>query len=280
MAVHVDPPPRALEPLLVVRDRWLTVASLAALVGLAWGYLVVIATQMARGDMRFVGMGDMSDLRGVVFPPEPWTVTTFVLMALMWWVMMIGMMVPSAAPMVLLFGSEQHRRLPAERSTLRVALFVAGYLTVWAAFSVFATSVQWSFTMGQLISSMEFTATRRLGAVLVAIAGAYQLSPLKSVCLRQCHSPAEFLSSHWRAGSAGAWRVGLEHGLFCVGCCWLMMALLFLVGVMNLLWVAALSVFVLLERLLPRGEWLARASGVPLLAFAAYLLVTSAMTAS
>jgi len=125
---------------------------------------------------------------------------------------------------------------------------------------------------------MGFQATRRFGAVLVALAGLYQLAPLQSVCLRHCRSPAEFLSSHWRAGSAGAWRMGVEHGTFCVGCCWLLMALLLFAGVMSLLWIAALGVFVLLEKLVPRGEWLARASGVLLLGFAAYLLATSGTT--
>jgi len=201
-------------------------------------------------------------------------------MTLMWWVMMIGMMVPSAAPMVLLFGGVTRRRLPDERPALRVALFVAGYLAAWAAFSAAAASVQWALTTMGLVSSMELTATRRVGALVIALAGVYQLVPLKNLCLRHCRSPAEFLSSHWRAGSAGAWRMGIAHGAFCVGCCWLLMGLLFFAGVMNLLWVAALGAFVLLEKVVPRGEWLARASGVTLLAFAAYLLATGGSAAS
>jgi predicted metal-binding membrane protein len=218
----------------------------------------------------------MSSMRGMVMPPEPWTAATFVLMTLMWWVMMIGMMVPSAAPMVLLFGGVQRRQLPHERPALRVALFVAGYLAVWALFSVLAAGAQWALTSAGLLSSMELTATRALGALLVALAGIYQLTPLKNLCLRHCRSPAEFLSSHWRAGSAGAFGMGVAHGAFCVGCCWLLMGLLFFAGVMNLLWVAALGVLVLLEKLVPRGEWLARASGVLLIALAAYLFVTGA----
>ena len=275
MAARSDTPPSALERLLD-RDRWLIAASLAALVVLAWGYLVVMAARMARGDMRLVGLSDMSGVRGMVMPPEPWTAATFALMALMWWVMMIGMMVPSAAPMVLLFGGVQRRRLPDERPGPRVALFVAGYLAVWAGFSAFATSAQWALAASGLLSSMSFQATSRFGALLVAVAGLYQLAPLKNVCLQQCRSPAEFLSTHWRAGALGAWRMGVVHGAFCVGCCWLLMGLLLFAGVMNLLWVAALGVLVLLEKLAPRGEWVARASGVLLLAFAAYLLATSA----
>ena len=275
MAARSDPPPSTLERLLD-RDRWLIAASLAALVVLAWSDLVVMAAQMARGDMRLVGLSDLSSMRGMAMPPEPWTGATFALMTLMWWVMMIGMMVPSAAPMVLLFGGVQRRRLPDERPALRIALFVAGYLAIWAAFSALAAGAQWALTSVGLLSSMELTVTRDLGALLVGLAGAYQLTPLKDICLRHCRSPAEFLSAHWRAGSAGAWRMGVVHGAFCVGCCWLLMGLLFFVGVMNLLWVAALGVFVLLEKLVPRGEWLARASGVALLVFAAYLLATRA----
>jgi predicted metal-binding membrane protein len=277
VATRIDsPPPSPLERLLD-RDRWLIAISLGALVALAWGYLIAVAAQMARGDMRWMGLSDLSSMRDMVMPPEPWTATTFVLMSLMWWVMMIGMMLPSAAPMVLLFGGVQRRQLPEERPALRVALFTAGYLAIWAAFSALAAGAQWALTRAGLLSSMGLTTTRSLGALVLALAGIYQLTPLKNRCLRQCRSPAEFLSSRWRAGSAGAWRMGVVHGAFCVGCCWLLMGILFVVGVMNLLWVAALGGFVLLEKLVPRGEWLARASGVLLLAFAAYLLATTTM---
>jgi predicted metal-binding membrane protein len=275
VVTRIDLPPSPLERILD-RDRWLIAASLAALVVVAWSYLGVMAAQMARGDMRLVGLSDMSGMHGMLMPPEPWTSATFALMALMWWVMMIGMMIPSAAPMVILFGGVQRRRLPDERPALRVALFVAGYVAIWAAFSALAASAQWALTSAGLLSSLELTATRRLGALLVALAGVYQLTPLKNFCLLHCRSPAEFLSAHWRTGSAGAWWMGVVHGAFCVGCCWLLMGLLFFAGVMNLLWVAALGVFVLLEKLVPRGEWLARASGVLLLVFAAYLLAVPA----
>ena len=280
MAARIDPPsaaapPSALERLLD-RDRWLIAASLAALVLLAWAYLVVMAAQMARGDMRLVGLGDMSGMRGMLMASARWTGATFALMTLMWWIMMIGMMVPSAAPMVLLFGGVQRRQLQDEGPALRVASFVAGYLAVWAVFSVLTASTQWAFSSAGLLSSLDLRATRRFGAVLVAVAGAYQLTPLKNLCLRHCRAPADFLSAHWRAGSLGALRMGFVHGAFCVGCCWLLMGLLFFAGVMNLLWVAALGMLVLLEKLVPRGEWLARASGVLLIVLAAYLLATSA----
>jgi predicted metal-binding membrane protein len=190
---------------------------------------------------------------------------------LMWSTMMVGMMVPSAAPMILLYGNVQRRQLASESPRLRVALFTAGYLGVWGAFSAVAAAAQIALTRLALLAPVELSVTTRLGALLVALAGVYQLTPLKNVCLRRCRSPAEFLSSHWRAGSAGALRMGFDHGLYCVGCCWLLMGLLFAAGIMNLLSVAAIAVFVLLEKLLPHGEMTARVGGVALLVLAAYL---------
>jgi predicted metal-binding membrane protein len=191
--------------------------------------------------------------------------------ALMWFVMMIGMMVPSAAPMILLFGSVQRRQLATESPALRVALFTAGYLLTWGSFSLLAATAQVALTERAVLAPLTLTVAGWLGAVLVALAGIYQLTPLKNVCLRHCRSPAEFLSNHWRRGSAGALRMGVVHGLYCVGCCWLLMGLLFVVGVMNLVWVAAIAGFILVEKLVPRGETVARVSGIALLVFAAYV---------
>jgi predicted metal-binding membrane protein len=296
MAARVDrPPPTPLERLLV-RDRWLIAASLSLLTALAWVYLILMARQMATGDMSLLGMpamppapaapagGEMPPMPGMpgmagqmaeamTMAPAPWSARIFMLTFLMWWVMMIGMMIPSAVPMVSLFGGVQRRQLAEQNPALRVAVFTIGYVAVWGAFSVLAASAQWALTELALLSQMQFTVGRRFGALLLALAGIYQLAPLKNVCLRRCRSPAEFLSTHWRQGTAGAFRMGAEHGAFCVGCCWLLMGLLFVGGVMNLLWVAALGVFVLLEKLMPRGELLARASGVAMLALAGYLLL-------
>jgi predicted metal-binding membrane protein len=305
MAARVDrPPPTPLERLLA-RDRWLIAASLSLLAVLAWVYLIVMARQMATGDMSLLGMPampptpaaldggempampgmpdmpDMPDMPGMAaqmaeamtMAPAPWSARIFMLTFLMWWVMMIGMMIPSAVPMVSLFGGVQRRQLAEQNPALRVAAFTIGYVAVWGAFSVLAASAQWALSELALLSQMQFTVGRGLGALLLALAGIYQLAPLKNVCLRRCRSPAEFLSTHWRQGTAGAFRMGAEHGAFCVGCCWLLMGLLFVGGVMNLFWVAAIGVFVLLEKLMPRGERLARASGVAMLAFAGYLLL-------
>jgi predicted metal-binding membrane protein len=278
MTVDANPmPPSALERVLA-RDRRLIALSLAVLVVLAWSYLLVLSRQMDGATMpatSMPGMAEMPGMPGMSGAGEPASVQSFALAALMWWTMMVGMMVPSAAPMVLLFGNVQRRQLAAESPKLRVALFTAGYLAVWGAFSVLAAGAQIALTRLALLAPMDLTVTTWAGALLVALAGVYQLTPLKNVCLRRCRSPAEFLSSHWRRGSAGALRLGLEHGLYCVGCCWVLMGLLFVVGVMNLLWVAVIAAFVLIEKLVPYGETTAKAGGAVLLLLAAYLALTA-----
>jgi predicted metal-binding membrane protein len=269
-------PPSTVERALA-RDRWLIAAALVVFVALAWAYLFSLAGEMTgpAGTSSMTTMPDMPNMPGMpTMPaPQPWTLATFALTTLMWWAMMIGMMVPSAAPMVLLFGVVQRRQPAGENPVLRVATFTLGYLATWGAFSILAAGAQWALIELAMLAPMELTATPWLAAVIVALAGVYQLTPLKNVCLRNCRSPAEFLSAHWRRGNLGALRMGVEHGAYCVGCCWLLMALLFAVGVMNLLWVATLAVFVLLEKLVPHGERIAQASGIALLAFTAYLVL-------
>ena len=275
MTVNADPlPPGALERVLT-RDRRLTAIALAALVALAWTYLLMLSRQMS--DASTAGMASMPGMTGMQGMPgmsdgaAAGSAESAALTVLMWWTMMIGMMVPSAAPMVLLFGNVQRRQLAAESPKLRVALFTGGYLAAWGAFSVLAAGAQIALARFALLLPEQLTVSTWLGALLVALAGVYQLTPLKNVCLRGCRSPAEFLSSHWRRGSGGAFRMGIRHGLYCVGCCWLLMGLLFVVGIMNLLWVAAIAAFVLIEKLMPNGETTAEIGGVALLLLAAYL---------
>jgi predicted metal-binding membrane protein len=274
--VTVDATPLAPSVLerALARDRRLIAVALAALVVLAWSYLLMSSRQMGDAGMpaaaQMPGMPDMPGM-GAAGAPVP----SFALTMLMWWTMMIGMMVPSAAPMILLYGNVQRRQLAAESPKLRVALFAAGYLAAWGAFSAVAAAAQIALTRLALLAPADLVVTTRLGALLVALAGVYQLTPLKNGCLRRCRSPAEFLSSHWRAGSAGALRMGVDHGLYCVGCCWLLMGLLFAAGIMNLLCVAAIALFVLIEKLLPHGERTARVGGAMLLLLAAYLALTA-----
>jgi predicted metal-binding membrane protein len=267
-------PPSGIERALA-RDRRLIAAALAALVILAWSYLLMLSRQMGAEIAATASMPAMSGMPEMPATDQPAAAGSFVLAALMWWVMMIGMMLPSAAPMVLLFGNVQRRQLAAEHPRLRVALFTLGYLLTWGVFSLIAVGVQRVLAQAGLLAVMELKVTTWVAAALVALAGVYELTPLKNVCLRSCRSPAEFLSSHWRRGSAGALRMGVEHGVYCVGCCWLLMGLLFVVGVMNLAWVAAIAVLVLLEKLLPHGETVAKVSGIALLLAAAYLALNA-----
>jgi predicted metal-binding membrane protein len=260
-------PPSTLERVLA-RDRRLTAVALAALVVLAWSYLLVLS-QKVSDDASMAAMPGMSSMPGMGGETGP--LPSFALTVLMWWTMMIGMMVPSAAPMILLFGSVQRRQLAAESPKLRVTLFTAGYLVIWGAFSLLAAGAQIVLTRLALLAPVDLTVTAWLGVGLVALAGIYQLTPLKHACLRRCRSPAEFLSSHWRRGNDGAFRMGVEHGLYCVGCCWLLMGLLFVVGIMNLVWVAVIAAFVLIEKVVPQGETTAKINGIALLALALFL---------
>jgi len=276
MSVNVDPlPPSALERVLA-RDRRLIAVALATLVVLAWSYLLVLSKQMSDDATMAAmpGMPAMPNMPGMGGQTGGFA-QSLALTGLMWWTMMIGMMVPSAAPMILLFGSVQRRQLAAESPKLRVALFTAGYLAIWGAFSVAAAGAQLALTKLALLAPLDLTVTAWLGAVLVALAGVYQLTPLKNACLRRCRSPAEFLSSHWRRGNPGAFRMGIDHGVYCVGCCWLLMSLLFVVGVMNLVWVAVIAAFVLIEKLVPQGETTAKINGVALLALALFLALNA-----
>lgn len=234
------------------RDRLVVTAGLVAVVLISWAYLLTGA-----------GM-DMS-MPGMIMAPAAWSPVYGLLLFLMWWIMMIAMMVPGAAPTILLYGTIRLKQERAVSPSFDTALFLAGYLAIWAAFSAVATSLQGSLDLAGLMSmDMRVAGTFLGGAILIA-AGLYQFTPLKTACLRQCQSPLFFLSQHWRPGPAGAFRMGLRHGAYCLGCCWFLMALLFFAGVMNLLWIAGLAVYVALEKLLPAGPWLSRAAGVALL---------------
>jgi predicted metal-binding membrane protein len=262
---------------VLLQDRRFVVLALLSLSALAWAYLVVMARQMAAGDMTLMGMGAPSAMHGsnmmgaMTASQMPWSLLTFLLMFIMWSVMMVGMMIPSAAPMILLFARVQRRKLADQTPTARIAAFTAGYLLIWTSFSLIATGLQWTLTELRLLSpNMESTSQFLAVGVLLA-AGIYQLTPLKLACLKQCQSPIGFLTSHWKDGTLGSLRMGIEHGIFCLGCCWLLMALLFVGGVMNLIWVAVIAIFVLLEKVVPRGEIVGKLGGVLLITFSGYV---------
>jgi predicted metal-binding membrane protein len=171
------------------------------------------------------------------------------------------MMLPSAAPMILFFATFVRRSREQGHNVASVGAFVSGYLVVWSAFALLATTLQYGLDRVALLSPYMAVASPVLGGVILIAAGLYQWTPLKEACLGLCRSPVAFIVGHWRAGTGGALRMGVEHGSFCVGCCWALMALLFVGGVMNLLWVAAITLAVLAEKLAPQGRWIAKAFG-------------------
>jgi len=199
---------------------------------------------------------------------EPWTVGWAALMLAMWAVMMAAMMLPSAAPAILLYATLARRRAERGEALASAAgAFASGYVLVWALFSVAATALQFALEQAALMSpAMRTTSVALAGAALVG-AGVYQWTSLKHACLRHCRSPLEFITEHWRSGASGALRMGATHGAYCVGCCWVLMLLLFVGGVMNFAWIAGLALFVLVEKVVPAGHRVARASGVALVAW-------------
>jgi predicted metal-binding membrane protein len=195
----------------------------------------------------------------------PWTLTDAALTFVMWAVMMVAMMTPSAAPVVLLFAGTQRLR-GGERIPLIAVVFGAGYLLVWTAFSAAAAAAHWALHRAAMLSPAMSTSSAWLGGGILVAAGIYQLTPSKRACLTHCQSPLGFLMSHWRNGKTGALRMGIAHGTYCVGCCWALMCVLFVVGVMNLVWVAGLAIFVMVEKLEPTGAIVARVAGGAMIA--------------
>jgi predicted metal-binding membrane protein len=239
------------------RDRIIVLAGLISVAALAWAYTVYLAHDM--GNMH-MGMG-----MGMAMPKmQSWSLMDFVSMFLMWAVMMVAMMVPTAAPMILIFANVNRKRQEQERPYVPTAVFLSGYLLVWTGFSVLATLAQWGLHEAALLSPMMVSTSPILGGILLLAAGIFQWTPLKYACLKHCRSPLSFLMTDWREGYRGALIMGLKHGSYCTGCCWFLMALLFVAGVMNLLWVATITAFVLVEKAVPRGDLVGRIAGVAL----------------
>ena len=234
------------------RDRTIVLAGVAGLSALAWAYLLALAWRMPHREMAMaMAMPHM----------QTWGATEVLLTWVMWAVMMVAMMTPSAAPMILTFATINRRRRAQHGPFVPTTVFVLGYLLVWGGFSVLATLAQWGLHTAALLSPMLVSTSPMVGSILLLAAGLFQWTPLKSTCLTQCRSPLGFLMTEWREGAWGALQMGLRHGKYCVGCCWVLMALLFVAGVMNLLWVAAIAAFVLVEKVLPRGELVGRVVG-------------------
>lgn len=239
-------------------------ACIAALTALAWAYLVHLGRQMSSSTEYAQAMAAMG-----MTMDQPWNAADISFTFAMWAVMMVGMMAGAAAPVLLLFAAA---RRGAHGGPVSVLMFGLGYATIWIGFSGAAAGVQWILHDAALLSPAMAASSPRIGGAILIAAGAYQVTQWKAACLTHCRSPLGFLMTHWRNGNTGAFRMGLRHGTYCLGCCWALMCVLFAVGVMNLLWVAALTVLVCLEKIGPAGMMTARVAGVLLVSLGALLL--------
>ena len=244
------------------RGEYLAVVTgLFGVTALAWAYLVQMAAGM-----------DSMNIHMAMPHMQTWGAADILMLFLMWAVMMVGMMLPTALPMTLVFTTVHRERRKRGGSAVPTGVFVLGYVAVWTLFSALAALLQWGLHDAALLSPMMVSTSALFGGGLFIAAGVFQWTPLKSVCLDHCRTPLGFLMTEWREGYRGAWVMGLRHGLFCTGCCWVLMALLFVGGVMNLLWVAAIAAFVLVEKVAPAGALLGRLSGVLMAGFGLWMI--------
>jgi predicted metal-binding membrane protein len=254
---------------LVRQDRLVVMLALVIITLLTWQYLV----QMSRSMHEAADVAAMHAAMGMG-ADAAWSLAHVGMLLVMWSVMMVGMMLPSAAPVILLVVGTYRRRGGAT-GHLTVASFVSGYLAAWVGFSILATILQVGLQESALLSGSMSANYGWLSGTLFLAAGIYQWLPWKASCLSHCQSPLQFLSAHWREGIAGGFQMGMHHGGYCVGCCWALMLLLFAAGVMNFLWIAAISAYVLLEKILPARTTLSRSAGIVLSGWGLYLLYYS-----
>ena len=246
------------------RDRLLVLLALAALIAMAWAYTLRIGLKQATMPDGMITSAGMA-----------WSATDFVFMFVMWAVMMFAMMLPSVTPTVMIFEKVRRQRETSGRAFAPTAAFVTGYLITWVAFSMMATGLNWWLQGNGFMSSMMGSVGPQIAGTLLVVAGVFQWTRLKDTCLRHCRSPMSFLMQHWREKPAGAVLMGLHHGAYCLGCCWLLMLLLFVLGVMNLPWVALLTLMVLAEKTLPWGRYISRAFGLVLIPWGLWLALAA-----
>jgi predicted metal-binding membrane protein len=226
----------------------------------AWIYLVVDGRHLMAA-MSGRSMSAMAPAMQSMTQLRPWSAAEFGLVLEMWAVMMVAMMVPTAATMTLVYAAVARKAARQASPVAPTYVFAAGYVAMWVLFSLAATASQDGLAHLALLSSAMVSASPMLGGALLIGAGVYQLTPLKNACLTQCRAPANFIAQHWRGGFTGAFRMGIDYGIYCLGCCWILMALLFIGGVMNLVWIAAIAVFILFEKTLPFARFGGRVIG-------------------
>jgi predicted metal-binding membrane protein len=258
------------------RDRAIVIGALAVITSLAWADIVWLADDMTMGGMDMTGFRMIPAGQGLMMPATaPWQPLEFAYVLAMWAVMMIGMMTPSVTPMVLIYARVGRRAVLSGHPFAASGWFASGYLIAWLGFSLAATCAQWALQRAALLTPMMESASTVLGGIVLVAAGIYQWTTAKQACLSYCQAPLTFIMRHggFRSDPGGALALGLRHGLYCIGCCWALMLLLFVGGVMNVLWIAALAGLVLLEKVLPFGRSVSRIAGCIFIAGGAWLLV-------
>ncbi len=249
---------------ILERDRMVILGGVVGLTALAWAYIEYLAW-----GVRSMGTGMAVEM--AMPQMQSWGAVDFALMFVMWAVMMVAMMVPSTAPVVLVFAAVNRGRRQQQGPFVPTGAFLLGYMVVWSGFSALATLGQWGLHAAALLSPTMVSTSPLLGGALLLAAGVFQWTPLKHACLAHCRSPLGFIMSEWREGIGGALVMGLKHGAYCVGCCWFLMGLWFVAGVMNLLWVAIIAAFVLVEKVAPAGPWVGRAAGLLLVGWGVWM---------
>lgn len=263
---HSGSPTPGMGPRLPWWQQSVILGTLAGVVALAWAYLYLHSAHLDMSMAAHLAMG---------MSPAPWTAGQAGLTLAMWAVMMAAMMLPSAVPMLLLYNAVAQTGRENGTAFGRTSLFGLGYLAIWVGFSVGAVALQYGLHEAALLSPMMEATSIVLAGVLLIVVGLYQWTPLKRACLGRCRSPLQFIMTQWRPGPRGAWVMGLRHGAYCLGCCWALMLLLFLGGVMNLVWVAGIALYVLIEKFAPHGPKLSRATGALLMFWGVATLVMS-----
>jgi predicted metal-binding membrane protein len=259
------------------RDRLVVVAALVSVITLSWIWILLGAGTGMTAMAMTRGSG-MPGVATMLMEPAAWSRGYAGLMFAMWWVMMAAMMLPSASPVLLIFARINRIQQAGGRPFIPTGIFAAGYLVAWGGFSALATALQWQLEQLGLLSPMMATTSYWLGGAILLAGGVWQLTPVKTICLRHCRSPMGFLVQSWRPGRLGAFRMGLEHGSYCLGCCWFLMGLLFFGGIMNLFWIIGLAGFILLEKTMPMGSRIGRIVGVGVAAWGVLLLATTILT--
>jgi predicted metal-binding membrane protein len=246
-------------------DRFIVLMALPFICVLSWLYLIYLRNQMypMTMDAVFFAMPMTSQ----------WSGTDFVLLFLMWLVMMIAMMTPSITPLVIIFTLINRKRGQQQNPYASSGYLLSGYFLVWAAFSLLATFLQWLLQRVSLLNPEMVTTSKVLGGIILIIAGIFQFTPLKNTCLHNCRSPISFIHQHWKDGKTGAVRMGIQNGIYCLGCCWILMLLLFVSGIMNILWIAIISLFVLLEKVLSSVKFISPVAGIALIAYGIIVLL-------